>query len=305
MSWALWPHSIVVVRSKDPLMLLLFTYMHICLGHCGPTLLLSSVGWRYHVVGAGRLTRSVCSQCKTCRKAAPRPQPQLMGELPAERVTSTPAFCVTGIDFAGPVTLKKGHTRKPVHIKAYICLFICLSTRSIHLEVVSDLTTPAFIAALLRFVSRRSCPHTIYSDNGSNFVGAKNKLNELYRFLQSNDVNSVVHQHLLQHRVTWKTIPERAAYFGGLWESAVKSMKFHLKRVVGSQVLTFEEMQTVTCQVEACLNSRPIIAKTSHNMDGIFTLTSGHFLLLKPPMAYPEDPRMPEEPHLLKKWNIC
>ena len=85
----------------------------------------------------------------------------------------------------------------------------------------------------------------------------------------------------------------------------MKFMKFHLKRVVGSQILTYEEMQTVTCQVEACLNSRPIIAKTSHNMDGIFTLTSGHFLLLKSPMAYPEDPRMPEEPHLLKKWNMC
>ena len=73
-------------------------------------------------------------------------------------------------------------------------------------------------------------------------------------------------------------------------------MKFHLKRVVGSQVLTYEELETVSCQVEACLNSRPILATTSHDSDGIFTLTAGHFLILKPPAAYPEDPRLPEEP---------
>ena len=273
MSWALWPHSIVVCCRLE--------------------------------ISCGGCTRSVCSQCKTCRKAAPRPQPQLLGELPEERVSTTPAFNSTGLDFAGPFTLKKGHTRKPVHIKAYICLFVCLSTKAIHLEVISDLTTPAFLAGLRRFVSRRGCPHTIHSDNGSNEVGARNQLRDLYKFLQAEKTDSIIHQHLLKHRTTWDNIPERAPHFGGLWESAVRSMKFHLKRVVGSQVLTYEEMETVACQVEACLNSCPIIAKTSHDLDGIFTITSGHFLLLNPPTAYPEDPRLPEEPCLLRKWNMC
>ena len=190
----------IITDSRDPLMMLLFNYIHICLGHCGPTLLLSAVGWRYHVVGARCLTRSVCSQCKTCRKAAPRPQPQLLGEIPEESVSTTPAFNSTGLNFAGPFTLKKGHTRKPVHIKAYICLFVCLSTKAIHLEVISDLTTPTFLAGLRRFVSRRGCPHTIHSDNGSNFVGARNQLRDLYKFLQSEETDSIIHQHLLKHR---------------------------------------------------------------------------------------------------------
>ena len=174
----------IITDSKDSLMLLLFNYMHVCLGHCGPTLLLSAIGWRYHVVSARRLTRSVCSQCKVCRKAAPKPQPQLLGQLPEERVSTTPAFNSTGLDFAGPFTIKKGHTRKPVHIKAYLCLFVCLSTKAIHLEVISDLTTPAFLAGLRRLISRRGCPQVIHSDNGSNFVGARNQLRDLYRFLQ-------------------------------------------------------------------------------------------------------------------------
>ena len=151
---------------------------------------------------------------------------------------------------------------------------------------------PDHLAGLRRFVSRRGCPHTTFSDNGSNFRGAMNSRRELSKFLRSSDTDSAIHQHLLRQHITWSNIPERAPHFGGLWESAVKSMKYHLKRVVGSQILTYEEMETVTCQVEACLNSRPIIARTSHNEDGIVTLTSGHFLLLKPPVAYP-DTRIP------------
>ena len=295
----------IITDSKDSLMLLLFNYVHVCLGHCGPTLLLSAVGWRFHVMSARCLTRSVCSQCKICRKAAPKPQPQLLGQLPEARVSTTPAFDSTGLDFAGSFTIKKGHTRKPVHIKAYLCLFVCLSTKAIHLEVISDLTTSAFLAGLRRFVSRRGCPQVIHSDNGSNKVGAKNQLKDLYKFLQAEDTNSVIHQHLLKHRTTWDNIPERAPHFSGLWESAVRSMKFHLKRVVGSQILTYEELETVSCQVEACLNSCPIIARTSQDSDGIFTITAGHFLLLKPPAAYPEYPRLPEDPCLLRKWNMC
>ena len=82
-------------------------------------------------------------------------------------------------------------------------------------------------------------------------------------------------------------------------------MKYHLRRIIGPQVLSFEELQTVSCKVEACLNSRPLLAITSHNTDGLVTLTSNHFLTFRPPEAYPHDPRLPEDPSLLKKWDMC
>ena len=295
----------VLIDANDMFTRLLCTYLHVVLGHCGPTLLLASLGRRFHVVNARRLTRSTCSQCKVCRKAAPRTLPQQLGQLPADRVSTTPAFQTTGIDYAGPFTLKKGHTRKPVLIKSYLALFVCLSTKAVHIEVVSDMTTSAFIAALKRFIARRGCPTTIHSDNGSNFIGAKNQLKQLYSFLRSKDLNSSVSQHLLKQRITWNTIPERSPHFGGLWESAVKKMKFHLKRVIGSQIVSYEEMATVSTQVEACLNSRPLTAMTSHDSDGIHPLTPGHFLLLRPPTAYPELPGLPEEPSKVKKWHLC
>ena len=83
-------------------------------------------------------------------------------------------------------------------------------------------------------------------------------------------------------------------------------MKKHLKKVSGNTLLTFEELTTISCQVEACMmNSRPLLPMTSHNQDGLTTLTASHFLLFKDPAAYPEDPRLPEKPHLLKRWNQC
>ena len=258
----------VIISSKDTFTKLVFKYNHVKLGHCGPTLLMSHAGDLYHVVGARRLARSVCKQCVVCRNAAARVENQLMGQLPAARTTPAPPFSTTGIDYAGPFTIKFSYTRKPVLVKAYLAIFICFCTRAVHLDVVSDLTTEAFLAALKRFISRRGLPQHIHSDNGSNFVGAKHDLIEFYRHLSSRETQNAVHSFLLTQKIAWHTIPERAPHFGGLWEAAVKSAKHHLKRVVGQQTLTFEEFTTIASQVEACLNSRPLGSLTSHSCQG-------------------------------------
>ena len=157
----------IIADSKDEMIIKYVKHMHMSLCHCGPSLLLCHTGIKMHIVGARRLTRTICSSCITCRKVSPMPQPQLMGQLPAARVNPTAAFTHTGIDFAGPFCLKLGHTRRPVKIKAYVCVFVCLTYKAVHLEVVSDLTTPAFKASLDRFVSRRNKPQHIYTYNGA------------------------------------------------------------------------------------------------------------------------------------------
>ena len=145
-----------------------------------------------------------------------------------------------------------------------------------YIEIISDMTTEAFLA---RFVARRGLPLEIHSDNGTNVVGAKNDLHLLYRFLRSSSTESALNSYLLSHRIQWHCIPERAPHFRGLWEAAVKCTKYHLHRVVGTQRLTYEELATVTCQIESCLNSRPLTAIISHPNDGISVLTPGHFLI--------------------------
>ena len=82
-------------------------------------------------------------------------------------------------------------------------------------------------------------------------------MKNFYQFLANDSTQHAIYHHLLSSRINWMFSPERAPHFGGLWESAVKSAKFHLKRVIGQQKLTYEEFSTVLCQIESCLNSRP------------------------------------------------
>ncbi|GFV21534.1 integrase catalytic domain-containing protein [Trichonephila clavipes] len=102
----------------------------------------------------------------------------MMGDLPRERIVPSRPFGKVGLDYAGPIITKPNLKRSRVTLKSYIAIFIYFSTKATHLEVVSDLTTEAFLACLRRFIARRSKPSVIWSDNATNFKGAKNILNE-------------------------------------------------------------------------------------------------------------------------------
>ena len=119
----------------------------------------------------------------------------------------------------------QGHTRKLVLVKAYLALFICFATKAVHIEIVSDLTTEAFLASLKQFIARRGLPAEVHIDNGTNFKGAKNDLTDLYHLLSMPTSIAAINSYLLSQRVTWHCMPEHASHFGGLWEAAVKSIE--------------------------------------------------------------------------------
>ena len=296
----------IIEDARDPLMVKYFEHLHKALCHCGPSLLLAFSGNKLHILGARRLSRQICSSCIICRKCRPKTHCQMMADLPASRVNSSPPFTNCGMDFAGPFTIKMGYIRKPTLLEAHICVFVCLSTKAVHLEVVSDSSTPAFEAALHRFCSRRGCPQHIYTDNGGNFIGARNSYTKLQAFLKEQKTDEDIQQFLAtQYQITWHNIPAFSPHMGGLWEAAVKGMKKHLMRVMGQRRFTFEELTTITCRIEACLNSRPLIPMTSHNPDGLVTLTAGHFLTTKNTSSYPDDLTPLDNLQLLKKWSLC
>ena len=91
-----------------------------------------------------------------------------MGNIPRERVVPAYPFQNSGVDFAGPFKIRLSKSRGKGTLKGYICIFICLRTRSVHLEVVEDYTADAFIAAFSRFTSRRGHCAVLRSDNGTN-----------------------------------------------------------------------------------------------------------------------------------------
>ena len=166
-----------------------------------------------------------------------------MGQLPKERVTPDSVFDRVGLDYAGPIYVKHGYVRKPVVIKAYIGVFVSLSVKAVHIELVSDLTSESFIACI------RWKPTLMWSDHGTNFVGAARQIKELYDFLSQTKTSELVSDFCTTQKIKWEFIPERAPHFDGLWEAD------HLRRIVGTIKLTFEEMTTVLTQIEACLNS--------------------------------------------------
>ncbi|GFT35775.1 integrase catalytic domain-containing protein [Trichonephila clavipes] len=200
----------------------------------------------------------------------------MMGDLPKDRVVPSRPFEKVGLDFAGPIITKPNLKRSRVTLKSYIAIFICFCTKAIHFEVVSDLTTDSFLASLRRFVARRSKPATIWSDNATNFKGAKNVLDILLKICQSDHVQ----KYNAKEGIEWKFIPPASPHFGGLWEANIKSMKKILLKVTKSTVLTFEELTTLVAQIEAVLNSRPLCPLSADPAD-LQPLTPGHFLVLE------------------------
>lgn len=287
------PFSMAVVRSMHRLNL-----------HIGQKSLLAMVRQRFWPLRVKSTIRKVIASCITCFRANPLKTSQLMGDLPSYRVQPAPTFAFTGVDFAGPFMIKSSTAdRRPLVTKAYVSLFVCMLTRAIHVELVSDLTTNAFLAALRRFTSRRGLPCKMFSDNATNFVGAQNELEELARLFEDQQQAKKITDFCTTQGIEWTFIPPRSPHFGGIWEAGVKQVKHHLTRIVGGYKLSYEELYTTLTQIEAVLNSRPLVPSSDDPCD--FTaVTPAHFLIGREMQAISEPSYLNLKMSTLSRWQL-
>lgn len=236
-------------------------------------LLLACVRETVWPINGRHLARRTVHACVRCRRIQGKTLTPMMGNLPAQRITPDFPFRTVGVDFAGPFLTLNRKGRGARLTKTYLCLFVCFRYKCVHLEAVSDLSKDAFIMTLRRFISRRGKPAEIFCDNGRNFVAAAK---EIGNFLKTN--HGPVVDFVTNEGVKFVFSPTYAPHFGGIWEAGVKSAKYHLKRVMGNNHLTFEEICTLFTQVEAVLNSRPLCPLSPSPNDYHF-LTPGHFLI--------------------------
>ncbi|XP_014212342.1 uncharacterized protein LOC106642161 [Copidosoma floridanum] len=162
--------------------------------------------------------------------------------LPASRVTHSCAFYWTGVDYAGPFLVLLARGRGIRTTKGYIVIFVCMTTKALHLELVGDLSTASFMGALARFIGRRGRLSELWSDNATYFHHADVKMRDTLRQARINW--NLVAGTLADQSISWQFILPGAPHFGGLWEAAVMSVKGHLRRVMGSRHLTYKEFST-------------------------------------------------------------
>ncbi|XP_066914820.1 uncharacterized protein [Clytia hemisphaerica] len=186
-----------------------------------------------------------------------------MGHLPEDRIiVSTPTFYHTGVDYFGPILVKVLRSR----VKRWGCIFTCLTTRAIHLEVAPSLESDDFINVLEHFICRRGSPKLIRSDCGTNFKGANNELKkELER------MDSKIDRSLRRQSIEWEFNPPESPHMGGVWERMVRSVKT-------STQCDHHGLLTILTEVEALLNSRPLTSVSDDTSD-LDALTPNHFII--------------------------
>lgn len=288
----------ILLQSTHRLTKLIFQFEHRQLMHAGPQLLLATIRELYWPIGGRSLAKACYRHCITCSRMRGQVVAPIMGNLPGQRLLpGGNPFESVGVDYAGPMLSASRQGRGCRLVKVYIAIFVCFTTKAIHLELVGDLTSNCYLLALRRFISRRGRPINIYSDNGTSFVGA---YNDLSKFLKSS--SDSLSETFSNEGINFHFIPAYSPHFGGLHEAGVKSTKYHLKRVLGDCKLTYEELNTLLVQIEAILNSRPITPLTSDAND-MMPLTPGHFLVGRPLTSLPTPNYEDHSTHYLTRFQ--
>ncbi|XP_025263150.1 uncharacterized protein LOC112637495 [Camponotus floridanus] len=254
----------LILPKKSTLTQLIIADAHLRTMHGGTQLTLSFIRNNYWIIGSRTPVRSHILKCVRCARSTNESTTN-MGQLQVEKLTSSRPFLKTRI------------------------------------ELVTDYTTDAFIAAYKRFTARRRICATLMSDCGTNLKGTDSELKNLFSiaFKELGNLAAI----LAKDGTQWKFNPVFAPHFGGKWEAGIKSVKYYLKRIIGDALLAYEEISTLLTQIEAVLNSQPL-SSLSDNPEDLNALIPAHFLIGSAAVIIPEPSLETIKSSRLSRWQL-
>ncbi|XP_055585093.1 uncharacterized protein LOC129737947 [Uranotaenia lowii] len=261
----------VVLSKNNHVTRLIVLRCHQRYGHANLETVLNALQRRFYIPKYRSTVKTIIKSCLWCKVYRAIPSSPKMAPLPHPRIKPyVRPFTFTGVDYFGPLLVKRGRCS----VKRWICLFTCLSIRAIHLEVVHSLSADSCIQAFRRFVAKRGSPQHIYSDNGTNFRGASRELAS-----EIKAANQKAAAIFTNAETQWHFNPPSTPHMGGVWERKVRSVKDAFKNIKPKRLLDDEELMTLMSEVEMIVNSHPLTFVPLENPNEDI-ITPNSFLLM-------------------------
>lgn len=269
-----------ILLMDDPFVRLLILDAHARgLHHLRVDIVQSKLREQFWIMRSRQIVKSVLSKCLICRKYSVQSTRVEEAPLPPNRIEiSLRPFKTVGVDYLGHFFVKLDASFQ----KVWIVIFCCSVTRAVYLDIVVDMTSYSFLGVLKRFIAAYGIPDTIVSDNALTFTKSNLCLKNLWRHFRGEEV-----QNLLGHQgIRWEFNAPRASWWGGQFERMVRVVKDCLRKTMKQQKLLILDFLTLTKEIEAAINCRPLSILPSDSDEPV-ALTPGHFLASKIPLFLP------------------
>ncbi|KAK7944873.1 hypothetical protein WMY93_000601 [Mugilogobius chulae] len=269
----------IVLDPSHPYTKLLIKDFDARLCHPGPERVFAELHRSVWILRGREAVRRHQHGCLECRRWRAKTSFQQMADLPVARLRLfKPAFYSTGMDCFGPFLVKLGRRQE----KRWGILFKCLTTRAVHIDLLSSIDTDSFLMAFRRFIARRGRPAEVYSDQGTNFKGGERELREAFT-----EMSPELQEQLAKQQITFRFNPPAAPHFGGVWEREIRSIKTALYTTIASQSVKEEVLQIVLVEIESILNAKPL-GYVSSDISDVDPVTPNYLLMGRPDSSLPQ-----------------
>nr|XP_033494102.1 uncharacterized protein LOC117264333 [Epinephelus lanceolatus] len=289
----------VIIPKDHHITSMIIAHYHEQVRHQGKGLTINEIRSNgFWILGINRTVAAYVRQCVKCQKLRRSAEEQRMADLPSERVDPSPPFTYCGMDCVGPFHIKQG---RKIH-KRYGLLFTCLCCRAVHIEMLDDMSTDAFINSLRCFIAIRGAVRQIRCDQGSNFVGAKNELRQALKQVDDKRLTTL----LAEKQCDFIMNAPHSSHAGGVWERQIRTVRSVLRATLSlsSGRLNDASLRTFFYEAMAIVNSRPLTVDNLSHPDSPEPLTPNHLLTMKSVAALPPPGRfIREDMYARKRWR--